>query len=52
MLPPPRGIGRFSHGLPSFGQIGQFKGLSSLGTWLHRIVVNAALGRLRSLLGG
>jgi RNA polymerase sigma-70 factor (ECF subfamily) len=28
-------------------QIGTFKGLSSLGTWLHRIVVNAALGRLR-----
>ena len=28
--------------------IGQFKGESQLGTWLHRIVVNAALGRLRS----
>jgi RNA polymerase sigma-70 factor (ECF subfamily) len=27
--------------------IRQFKGQSRLGTWLHRIVVNAALGRLR-----
>jgi RNA polymerase sigma-70 factor (ECF subfamily) len=34
--------------LAAFKQIGNFKGLSRLGTWLHRIVVNAALGRLRS----
>jgi RNA polymerase sigma-70 factor (ECF subfamily) len=34
--------------LAAFRQIGNFKGLSRLGTWLHRIVVNAALGRLRS----
>jgi RNA polymerase sigma-70 factor (ECF subfamily) len=32
----------------AFKGIGRFHGLSSLGTWLHRIVVNAALGRLRS----
>jgi RNA polymerase sigma-70 factor (ECF subfamily) len=32
----------------AFKEIGRFHGLSSLGTWLHRIVVNAALGRLRS----
>jgi RNA polymerase sigma-70 factor (ECF subfamily) len=31
----------------AFQGIGRFHGLSSLGTWLHRIVVNAALGRLR-----
>src|SRR6516162_7582071 len=35
--------------LSAFKQIGHFKGLSGLGTWLHRIVVNAALGRLRKL---
>jgi RNA polymerase sigma-70 factor (ECF subfamily) len=34
--------------LAAFKKIGTFKGLSRLGTWLHRIVVNAALGRLRS----
>jgi RNA polymerase sigma-70 factor (ECF subfamily) len=32
----------------AFKGIGRFHGLSSLGSWLHRIVVNAALGRLRS----
>jgi RNA polymerase sigma-70 factor (ECF subfamily) len=31
----------------AFQGIGRFQGLSSLGTWLHRIVVNAALARLR-----
>jgi RNA polymerase sigma-70 factor (ECF subfamily) len=35
--------------LAAFKQIDKFQGLSLLGTWLHRIVVNAALGRLRSL---
>src|SRR6516162_3927400 len=34
--------------LSAFKGIGRFKGLSRIGTWLHRIVVNAALGRLRS----
>ena len=34
--------------LSAFKGISQFKGQSRLGTWLHRIVVNAALGRLRS----
>lgn len=34
--------------LAAFKQIGNFKGLSRLRTWLHRIAVNAALGRLRS----
>jgi RNA polymerase sigma-70 factor, ECF subfamily len=34
--------------LSAFQQIGNFRGLSRLGTWLHRIVVNTALGRLRS----
>ena len=34
--------------LSAFKGISQFKGQSQLGTWLHRIVVNAALGRLRS----
>jgi RNA polymerase sigma-70 factor, ECF subfamily len=34
--------------LAAFKQIGHFQGLSRLGTWLHRIVVNAALNRLRS----
>ncbi len=33
--------------LSAFKEIGRFLGRSSLGTWLHRIVVNAALGRLR-----
>jgi RNA polymerase sigma-70 factor (ECF subfamily) len=33
--------------LSAFKSIAQFKGQSRLGTWLHRIVVNAALGRLR-----
>jgi RNA polymerase sigma-70 factor (ECF subfamily) len=32
----------------AFQGIGRFQGMASLGTWLHRIVVNAALGRLRS----
>jgi RNA polymerase sigma-70 factor (ECF subfamily) len=35
--------------LSAFKQIGRFQGLSQLGTWLHRIAVNAALSRLRSL---
>jgi RNA polymerase sigma-70 factor (ECF subfamily) len=35
--------------LSAFKGITQFKGQSRLGTWLHRIVVNAALGRLRNL---
>jgi RNA polymerase sigma-70 factor (ECF subfamily) len=34
--------------LSAFKGISQFKGESRLGTWLHRIAVNAALGRLRS----
>jgi RNA polymerase sigma-70 factor (ECF subfamily) len=34
--------------LSAFKGIGRFKGLSRIGTWLHRIVVNAALSRLRS----
>src|SRR5262249_48939308 len=34
--------------LSSFKGISQFKGQSRLRTWLNRIVVNAALGRLRS----
>ena len=34
--------------LSAFKGVGQFQGQSRLGTWLHRIVVNAALGRLRS----
>jgi RNA polymerase sigma-70 factor (ECF subfamily) len=33
----------------AFKGIGQFQGQSRLGTWLHRIVVNAALARLRNL---
>jgi RNA polymerase sigma-70 factor (ECF subfamily) len=33
--------------LSAFQGIGRFQGQSRLGTWLHRIVVNAALGRLR-----
>ena len=34
--------------LSAFRGIAGFQGQSRLGTWLHRIVVNAALGRLRS----
>jgi len=34
--------------LSAFKGISRFEGLSRIGTWLHRIVVNAALGRLRS----
>jgi RNA polymerase sigma-70 factor (ECF subfamily) len=34
--------------LSAFNQIDTFMERASLGTWLHRIVVNAALGRLRS----
>lgn len=34
--------------LSAFKGIGRFEGQSKLATWLHRIVVNAALGRLRS----
>ena len=33
--------------LSAFKDIGRFEGRSLLGTWLHRIVVNAALRRLR-----
>jgi RNA polymerase sigma-70 factor, ECF subfamily len=35
--------------LSAFKGIQQFKGEARLSTWLHRIVVNAALGRLRRL---
>lgn len=34
--------------LAAFRAIGSFQGQSQLGTWLHRIVVNACLMRLRS----
>jgi RNA polymerase sigma-70 factor (ECF subfamily) len=34
--------------LSAFKEVGRFEGRSRLGTWLHRIAVNAALGRLRS----
>jgi RNA polymerase sigma-70 factor (ECF subfamily) len=34
--------------LSAFKGIGHFQGMSGLGTWLHRIAVNAALGRLRT----
>jgi len=34
--------------LSAFKSISQFKGQAQLGTWLHRIAVNAALMRLRS----
>ncbi len=34
--------------LSAFKEISRFEGRSLLGTWLHRIAVNAALGRLRS----
>lgn len=33
--------------LSAFRNIGGFEGRAGLGTWLHRIIVNAALGRLR-----
>ncbi|MEM7228920.1 MAG: sigma-70 family RNA polymerase sigma factor [Planctomycetota bacterium] len=33
--------------ISAFRAINDFDGRSQLGTWLHRIVVNAALGRLR-----
>jgi RNA polymerase sigma-70 factor (ECF subfamily) len=33
--------------LSAFQAIGRFEGRSGLGTWLHRIAVNAALGRRR-----
>jgi RNA polymerase sigma-70 factor (ECF subfamily) len=35
--------------LSAFKAIGRFEGHAQLGTWLHRIVVNAALMKLRSL---
>jgi RNA polymerase sigma-70 factor (ECF subfamily) len=34
--------------LSAFKGLSQFQGQARLGTWLHRIVVNAALGRLRT----
>lgn len=34
--------------LSAFKELSRFAGQSLLGTWLHRIVVNAALGRLRT----
>jgi RNA polymerase sigma-70 factor, ECF subfamily len=34
--------------LSAFKGMGQFNEQAQVGTWLHRIVVNAALGRLRS----
>lgn len=34
--------------IKAFKAIGQFEGKSRLSTWLHRVVVNAALMRLRS----
>jgi RNA polymerase sigma-70 factor (ECF subfamily) len=34
--------------LAAFKEIGRFEGRSRLGTWLHRIVVNAALTRQRN----
>jgi RNA polymerase sigma-70 factor (ECF subfamily) len=34
--------------LSAFKEIGRFEARSRLGTWLHRIVVNAALYRLRN----
>jgi RNA polymerase sigma-70 factor (ECF subfamily) len=33
--------------LSAFKEVGRFEGRSLLGTWLHRILVNAALHRLR-----
>src|SRR6516225_9465592 len=35
--------------LSAFKGISKFKGQAQIGTWLHRIVVNAALGRLRRM---
>jgi RNA polymerase sigma-70 factor (ECF subfamily) len=35
--------------LSAFKEVGRFRGESRLGTWLHRVLVNAALGRLRKL---
>ena len=35
--------------LAAFKQIDRFEERSKLGTWLHRIAINAALGRLRKL---
>ena len=32
----------------TFRKLGSFEGRSSFGTWLHRVAVNTALGRLRS----
>ena len=37
--------------LLAFRQIHTFEGRSSVGTWLHRIVVNAALMKIRARLG-
>jgi RNA polymerase sigma-70 factor (ECF subfamily) len=37
--------------LSAFRSIDQFQGQASLATWLHRIVINAALARLRSRRG-
>lgn len=37
--------------LLAFRQIHTFEGRSSVGTWLHRIVVNAALMKVRARLG-
>jgi RNA polymerase sigma-70 factor (ECF subfamily) len=34
--------------LKAFGRIGEFAGRSALSTWLTRIVINEALGRMRS----
>ena len=34
--------------LTAFRRLDQFEGLSSLGTWLHRIAVNACLAKLRA----
>ena len=34
--------------LNAFQNIDRFEGRAGLGTWLHRIVVNAALGRIRT----
>jgi RNA polymerase sigma-70 factor, ECF subfamily len=33
----------------AFKSIGKFRGQSQLSTWLHRIVINSALGRLRAM---
>jgi RNA polymerase sigma-70 factor (ECF subfamily) len=34
--------------LQAFRHVGEFRGEAGLGTWLHRITVNAALARLRA----